>query len=168
MDKLLVSSCLVGHPTKFNGTCLDIPTLSKLIQNGKAVHFCAEVSAGFSTPRKPAEIERGKTAADVLAGNARIYETWNEDGSRGKDVTDQFIQGAQNTLKMCLDNGITIAVLRENSPSCGSSIVYDGQFKGNKIPGSGVVAQLLRDNRITVYSHENIPEDLIDRLLTES
>ena len=168
MDKLLVSSCVVGIPTKFNGTCLSMPTLKKLVENGKALPFCAEVSAGFSVPRKPAEIEKGKTAADVLAGNARIYETWNEDGSRGKDVTDQFIQGAQNTLQMCIDNGITIAVLRENSPSCGSSIVYDGEFKGNKISGSGVVTQLLRDNGITVYSHEIVPADLIERLLTEN
>jgi len=69
---------------------------------------------------------------------------------------------------MCIDNGITIAVLRENSPSCGSSIVYDGEFKGNKISGSGVVTQLLRDNGITVYSHEIVPADLIERLLTEN
>jgi len=165
MNKILVSACTVGIATKFDGGCLDIATLRELVDWGTAIPFCAEVSAGFSVPRKPAEIEPGKTAVDVLNGNAKIYEIGDPDGNLGADVTEMFLQGAHNTLKVCIENGITLAVLRENSPSCGSSLVYDGQFKGNKIDGSGVVAQLLRNNGITVYSHENVPEDLIKDLL---
>jgi uncharacterized protein YbbK (DUF523 family) len=168
MEKLLVSACTVGIPTKFNGSFLDIPSLKKLVDKGIAIPFCAEISAGFPVPRKPAEIESGKTALDVLKGEARIFETNNSDGTKGADVTEQFIQGANNTLKICQENQITIAILRENSPSCGSSLVYSGKFDGEKIPGMGVVSQLLRDNGITVYSQDNVPTHLIQKLLEES
>jgi uncharacterized protein YbbK (DUF523 family) len=53
--------------------------------------------------------------------------------------------------------------LKESSPSCGSSQVYDGSFQGNKIPGQGVTAALLMKNDIEVYSEQNI-EELIQRI----
>jgi uncharacterized protein YbbK (DUF523 family) len=169
MEKILVSACTVGWDTKFNGSSISLPKLVQLVEKGIAISYCAEVhGAGFPVPRKPAEIETGKTAADVLRGKARIYEIRNEDGSLGKDVTDQFMIGAMNTLKICLEKKIKVAILRENSPSCGSSLVFDGNFKGEKIPGMGIVAQLLRNNGIIVYSQENVPEDFISNLLNES
>jgi uncharacterized protein YbbK (DUF523 family) len=161
MDKLLVSACTVGQNTRFDGRSIEVAELVKLVEKGKAVPFCAEVSAGFPTPRKPAEIENGKVAADVLDGNARVIT------ADGDDVTEGFILGAQNVLEKCKEEKITIAILRENSPSCGSSQVYDGKFNGNRISGNGIVAELLRRNGIQVYSHENFPRELIDKMLNE-
>lgn len=35
-------------------------------------------------------------------------------------------------------------MLKENSPSCGSSMIYDGQFNGDKIYDNGVTSALLK------------------------
>nr|WP_218948135.1 DUF523 domain-containing protein [Acinetobacter sp. YH16037] len=47
-----------------------------------------------------------------------------------------------------------MVVLKENSPSCGSSMIYDGQFNGNKIYGNGVTSALLKRHNIKVISEE--------------
>lgn len=62
-------------------------------------------------------------------------------------------------LELCRARGITRAVLKENSPSCGSCRIYDGSFSGRKIPGEGVTARLLREHGIAVYSEETWPGD---------
>jgi uncharacterized protein YbbK (DUF523 family) len=47
-----------------------------------------------------------------------------------------------------------MVVLKENSPSCGSSNIYDGTFSGRKIPGTGVTTALLEQNGIKVISEK--------------
>lgn len=157
--QLLVSACVAGFPTRFDGKCISINDIVALVDKGMAIPFCAEQAAGFPTPRDPAEIEPGKTAADVLAGNARVFT------NKGEDVTKQFINGAYHTLARCQEAGITVAILRQNSPSCGSTQIYDGTFSGTRIDGSGVVTELLSQNGITVYNHDNYPVELVAMLL---
>ena len=48
------------------------------------------------------------------------------------------------------------AILKEGSPSCGSSLIYDGTFKGKKISGVGVTTALLRKNGIEVISENDL------------
>ena len=69
-----------------------------------------------------------------------------------------FNKGASLALKLCLDRGIRIAVLKENSPSCGSGFIYDGSFEGRLKEGRGVTAELLLNNGVDVFSEKNIEE----------
>lgn len=73
----------------------------------------------------------------------------------GKDVTDSFLQGAYAVLKKAQEVGATCVILKENSPSCGSSFIYNGHFNGEKKPGMGVTTALLKRNGIEVISEKD-------------
>ncbi|WP_308315081.1 DUF523 domain-containing protein [Bacillus sp. M6-12] len=51
-----------------------------------------------------------------------------------------------------------IVVLKENSPSCGSLKIYNGEFIGEKIEGMGVTSALLKRNGLRVISEEQFAE----------
>lgn len=144
---IIVSACLAGLKVRYNGTdCLD-EKIKKLVDAGKASIVCPEVLGGLQTPREPAEIIGGN-GDDVLDGNAKVIER------SGKDVTEAFIKGAYKTLEKAKNMQATEVVLKENSPSCGSSMIYNGEFKGLKINGDGVTSALLKRHNIQVISEE--------------
>jgi uncharacterized protein YbbK (DUF523 family) len=144
---ILVSSCLAGLKVRYNGThCLDHKIL-QLVEENKAVTICPELLGGLTTPREPAEIIGGD-GEDVLDGRAKVVN------KSGKDVTAFFVKGAYAALEKAKEIGATIVVLKENSPSCGSSMIYNGEFMGTKIVGSGVTAALLKRNGLQVISEE--------------
>ncbi|MCM3457303.1 DUF523 domain-containing protein [Heyndrickxia oleronia] len=144
---ILVSSCLAGLDVRYNGTnCLN-DKIRKLVEENKAITLCPELLGGFSTPREPAEIIGGN-GEDVLDGNAKVVE------KSGKDVTQLYIKGAYSTLKQAIKLNATLVVLKENSPSCGSLTIYNGEFTGQKIMGMGVTSALLKRNGIKVISEE--------------
>ncbi|MEK3769817.1 DUF523 domain-containing protein [Paenibacillus sp. FSL R7-0048] len=145
---ILVSSCLAGMKVRYNGTdCLD-EKIQKLLNENQAIAVCPELLGGFSTPREPAEIVGGD-GEDVLAGTAKVVDR------SGTDVTELYLKGAYITLEKAQEVSATMVVLKENSPSCGSTMIYNGEFKGKKIAGNGVTAALLRKNGIEVTSEEN-------------
>jgi len=153
MQKVLVSACLLGDKVRYDGNCvLTADTvLQQWIDDGRVVSLCPEVSAGMSIPRSPAEISGGQ-GGDVLSG--KVFVTDNT----GQDVTEDFLTGANNALSACKRNGITVAVLTENSPSCGSSFIYSGNFTGTNVAGAGVTAALLTANGIQVFSQHQLTE----------
>ncbi|AZV44862.1 DUF523 domain-containing protein [Peribacillus asahii] len=144
---ILVSSCLAGLKVRYNGTHSLDNRISKLVRENKAVTICPELLGGFSTPREPAEIVGGD-GEDVLDRKAKVVE------KSGKDVTELYIKGAYATLEKAKKINATIVVLKENSPSCGSSMIYNGEFKGKKIVGNGVTSALLKRNGLQVISEE--------------
>lgn len=158
---ILVSSCLAGRHVRYNGShCLN-EQIAALIKAGRATMVCPELLAGFSTPREPAEIVGG-TGEDVLNGTAKVVE------KSGRDVTDLYIKGAYETLKFAQQVGASTVVLKENSPSCGSTLIYNGKFENKSIPGQGVTTALLAKHNIRVLSDENwldacVPTDLENR-----
>ncbi|ANF95761.1 DUF523 domain-containing protein [Paenibacillus bovis] len=139
-----ISACLTGIACRYDGKSNRVSPLDDMVTSGRAVAFCPEVLGGMSTPREPAEIVGG-TAEDVWRGAARVMTV------SGEDVTDAFKQGAQLALEQARQAGITVAVLKANSPSCGSRMIYDGTFTGNKIVGSGLTAALFRRSGIEVF-----------------
>ncbi|MGM9923907.1 MAG: DUF523 domain-containing protein [Bacillus sp. (in: firmicutes)] len=144
---IIVSSCLAGAKCRYNAThCLE-EKIRTLVDRKQATTVCPEVLGGFSTPREPAEIING-TGADVLNGTAKVLS------HSGKDVTEQYIKGAYQTLAIAEEMQATAIVLKENSPSCGSRHIYDGTFSGKKIAGEGVTAALLRSKGYLVLSEE--------------
>lgn len=154
MKKLiLVSSCLAGLKVRYNGSDSFDYRINKLLLENKAMTVCPELLGGFLTPREPAEIVGGD-GEDVLNGRAIVFE------KSGRDVTDLYINGAYVTLKKAQELGATAIILKEYSPSCGSSMIYNGDFKGNKVPGVGVTTALLRRNGLKVISEENLTDFL--------
>ncbi|RBP89990.1 uncharacterized protein YbbK (DUF523 family) [Cytobacillus firmus] len=152
---ILVSSCLAGLEVRYNGThCLN-QKIRQMLDQQQAITVCPELLGGFSTPREPAEIIDGDGAA-VLDGKAKVIE------KSGRDVTDLYIEGAYITLRKAQELQVTAVVLKEYSPSCGSSMIYNGEFKGNKIPGDGVTSALLKRNGINVVSEEGLADLLLE------
>jgi uncharacterized protein YbbK (DUF523 family) len=149
---ILISACLAGFNVRYNGTNSLDEKIQKLVLENKAVTVCPEMMGGFSTPREPAEIVGGD-GQDVLDGNATVVE------SSGRDVTELYLNGAYATLQKVLEVGVTQVVLKENSPSCGSAEIYNGEFNGTIIVGEGVTTALLRRNNIIVLSEENFLND---------
>lgn len=150
-----ISACLTGIACRYDGRSNLVQPLDQLIHQGKAIAFCPEVLGGLTTPREPAEIVGG-TAEDVWSGKAKVMTV------SGEDVTESFKAGARIALEQAEQAHITVAVLKANSPSCGSQMVYDGTFSGNKIIGSGLTAALFRQNGIQVVD-EHTCDFLIEK-----
>ncbi|WP_445488440.1 DUF523 domain-containing protein [Niallia sp. 03133] len=146
---IIVSSCLAGLMVRYNGTHSLNHKIQQLIHEKKAMAVCPELLGGFHTPREPAEIVGGD-GQDVLNGRAQVME------QSGADVTALYIGGAYKTLKIAQELGATMVVLKESSPSCGSSFIYNGAFEGKKIEGMGVTTALLQSNGIKVISEEEL------------
>lgn len=139
-----VSWCLCGRKCRYDGTAKPDAKAIEFAENG-AVCICPEVMGGLSIPREPAEIVGGD-GYDVLNGIAKVISV------SGKDVTAEYISGAQEALKLCMENGVTHAMLKANSPSCGCGCIYDGSFTGGKRNGDGVTAALFKRNGIAVFT----------------
>jgi uncharacterized protein YbbK (DUF523 family) len=143
--KVVVSACLLGAPVRYNGKDKrsDHPILQRWIDEGRVVSVCPEVLGGLGTPRPPAEI--------VRIGGLRRVTT-----NAGRDVTPEFERGAADALEQALRQGARAAILKEGSPSCGSSYVYDGTFTSTPVAGEGVAAALLRSRGIRVFSEQEL------------
>ncbi|MBM7602319.1 uncharacterized protein YbbK (DUF523 family) [Metabacillus crassostreae] len=150
---ILVSSCLAGFEVRYNGSHSLNKTVRQLFTENKAIPICPELLGGFTTPRQPAEI-LGGNGFDVLDGKAKVME------KSGSDVTDLYIKGAYLTLEKALEVNATVVILKEYSPSCGSSTIYNGEFENVKIAGNGVTTALLMRNGIEVVSEESINSSL--------
>lgn len=151
--RILVSGCMNGRPIRFNETGVDFESdiWDRWDEEGRLVHFCPELAAGFGVPRPPAETVGGDGAA-VLRGEAVVRE------DNGSDVTDLFVRGAELALRTARAQGCVMAILTDGSPTCGSSYVYDGSFEGGTVPGMGVAAAMLAANGIAVFSEHQIEE----------
>ena len=134
---ILVSACLCGKQCRYDGRGSLVPVFADLCAAGLAVPVCPEVLGGLPVPRVPCEI-RGTAVVDRF----------------GVDRTVAFTQGAAKVLAMATALGVSTAVFKERSPSCGVSFVYDGSFSSHLTPGQGVTTALLRKNSITVISDE--------------
>ena len=139
MEKILISACLVGDKVKYDGHSNYNDKIKLLLEKYELVPFCPEVEGGLPTPRKPSERVKDRVK--------------REDG---KDVTKNYLAGADLALNICLYLGIKIAILKENSPSCGVHKIYDGSFSHKLIDGMGTTTELLRKKGITVISENEI------------
>lgn len=154
---IAVSACLCGVNCKYNGKNNFNEFAFKLFQAGKAILICPEELGGMSTPREPHEIEDG-TGADVLDGKAKVVS------NEGLDSTGNFIKGAKEAYKVAKNANVNLAILKVRSPSCGHGAIYDGSFKGIKIKGNGVAAELFIRNGIKVITEEELDEEIFKNL----
>lgn len=139
MEKILISACLVGDKTKYDGRSNYTDKVKLLLEKYELVPFCPEMEGGLKSPRNPSERVKDRVKMN-----------------NGKDVTKNFLAGADLALNICLYLGIKIAILKENSPSCGTHQIYDGTFSNKLIDGMGVTAELLKRKGIRVISENEI------------
>ncbi len=137
--KLIVSACLLGQKCKYNGGDNYSERVAAFIKDHEVIPVCPEVEGGLSVPRTPCEIVNG------------IVTDRN-----GESRDKEFRKGAEICLKKALDEKADLAVLQSRSPSCGVKQIYDGSFSGRLIDGSGVFAELLKENGIKVLDAEDI------------
>ncbi|MCW4023830.1 MAG: DUF523 domain-containing protein [Candidatus Bathyarchaeota archaeon] len=139
----LVSACLIGINCNFEGKNWKQLELLEEFKKGNLFPICPEVMGGLPIPRVPAEIVGG-TGADVLDGKAKVI---NMDGV---DVTEQFLRGANEALRLVKIVGASEVLLTEKSPSCGCGRIFDGTFTEKFKNGDGVTCALLKRNSIKV------------------
>ena len=79
-------------------------------------------------------------------------------------------QAQKKTLELCQRESISVAILTEKSPSCGSKQTYDGSFSRALTSGHGVTAALLKQHGIRVFNESEINEAInyLDSTLDET
>lgn len=153
LDKILISRCFLGDNVRYNSIVLALanPLIKLWQQQRRFIAICPEVTGGLSVPREPAEIQQSSHEVITVSGI---------------NVNAQFNLGAQQALILCQQHNIRFALLKESSPSCGSTFIYDGSFTNNKVSGQGVTSQLLTKHNIKVFSENTIEtlEKLLDKV----
>lgn len=141
MQNVLISACLLGVDCKYNGSNnkLDDEIIHSLKEKYNLIPVCPEILGGMPTPRNPIEISDGKVFD---------YD--------GEEFTKEFEKGSEEVLKLAKLYNSSIAILKENSPSCGSNYIYDGTFNHQKIKGMGIAAQKLSKENIKLFTEENV------------
>lgn len=136
---ILVSACLLGENCKYSGGNNRSEAVLRYLEGKEYIPFCPEREGGLSVPRPPCEIRGDRVCTP-----------------EGTDCTAEFTLGARKALALCREKGVTAAILKERSPSCGSREIYDGSFTGTRIPGQGVTARLLEEEGIRLYSEKDM------------
>lgn len=134
----IVSACLAGIECAYDGKSRLNKKVVELIKKGGAIPVCPEQLGGLPTPRIPSE----RKGTRVINKN-------------GQNITDNFIKGAQEALKITKMTGCDCAILKSRSPSCGYGIIYDGTFSKRLIKGNGVFTDMLLKKGIDVVTDEN-------------
>lgn len=139
MEKILVSACLLGIDSKYNGDNNKNEKIINLMDKYILIPFCPEIMGGLSTPREPSEI----------IDNNIITKS-------GNNVTENFIKGAKESLKLAEMYNIKTAVMKSRSPSCGYKKIYDGTFTSTITDGNGITAELFLKNGIKILTEDDI------------
>lgn len=149
--RLLISACLLGQPVRYDGAGKGMADgwQEKLASSFSLLPVCPEVAGGLPIPRAAAEI-RGQHGAAVWLGQARVID------SHGEDVSAAFRDGAQKALQLAREHDCQLALLKANSPSCGNTQIYSGDFDGRLREGSGVCASLLAQHDIRVFNENEL------------
>jgi uncharacterized protein YbbK (DUF523 family) len=140
-EKVLVSACLIGENCRYDGKNQSVPEVLALTEFYDLIPICPEVSGGMKIPRFPSEIQGEKVI-----------------NKEGKDVTDFYEAGAYWAASICQIYHIRLAILKEDSPSCGAHEIHDGSFTDKKIPGKGITARRLEKIGVKVMDEKEAKE----------
>jgi uncharacterized protein YbbK (DUF523 family) len=163
--KVCVSACLLGKNCKYNGGNNFTEAVVQFLKDKTVVSVCPEQLGGLPTPRVPSEIVHDSSEQDsVKSSDAPLQKNHTAAPGRvmnkeGELVDGAFRTGAALAAKRAVDEGVTLAVLKANSPSCGVHHVYDGTFTGTIIEGKGVFAELLESYGIKVIDEDDVAQN---------
>lgn len=157
----VISRCLLGFNCKYDGGNNRNEELIEFCKTHDYVTVCPETAAGLESPRDPAEI--------VPVDN-EFFKVLNK---KGEDLTKLFDYGAELSLQSVLvEHGsrtrgtcqIEGAILKANSPSCGSGVIYDGTFSGTLTGGNGLFTDKLIEACLEERNNPEINEE--DRIFS--
>jgi uncharacterized protein YbbK (DUF523 family) len=149
LTKVLMSACLAGLRTRYDGAPAPHPRLDDLVSRGIVIPVCPELLGGLGIPRAPCHFAGGDGNA-VLSGHARVVDR------TGLDRTAHFLRGAQDTLVLLDLVRPDFIIFKDGSPSCG---VHRVDVQGTKMTGCGVTSALLKMRDLTLLSEEDpLPE----------
>ncbi len=146
--KILISACLIGVNCRYNGGGELAKDWMEVLKDHQLIPVCPEQLGGMSTPREPSEI---------VCESPLCVES-----ESGTDVTHAFESGASASLELGKLLGASCAILKERSPSCGVNLIYDGTFRGVRIPGMGITARLLKGAGLRLYSEEELERFIME------
>lgn len=144
MKKILTSECLHGgRIVRYDGgeKAETNPIYLKWKEEGRLVVVCPEVFGGLPTPR----VDSQRQGDRVVMRN-------------GNDVTAEYTAGAHEAVRLAKAHEVAFAIMKEKSPACGVTQIYDGTFTGVKIPGQGIASQMLTEAGIKVFSENQLEE----------
>ena len=121
MENIIVSACLLGVSCRYDGNSKPCREVISLKEKYNLIPVCPEIMGGLPVMKD------------------------------GSDVTKEYKRGAEEVLRLAQMFECKIAVLKENSPSCGCGKIYDGTFSRKLIDGNGITAGLLLKNGIKVF-----------------
>ena len=147
-EPILVSACLLGLPTRYDGTAKRSLAVIDYLrrENLLPVPICPEQLAGLATPREKTFFQSG-CGLDVLAGTGQVVS------ESGRAMNEVFCRGARMTLQIGRVSNCRRALLKERSPSCGVHLIYRGE---SRVPGTGVTTALLIEEGFEVFSEEDL------------
>lgn len=110
----------------------------------RVIRICPEMDGGLPCLGSPSEIDGGD-GFDILDGKSSVVDI------EGRDVTDNYLKGAQLALNKALVEGADLAYLKDKNPSCGVRTIY---HDGKSVSGMGVAAALLSRHGLKLVSVE--------------
>jgi len=101
-ESILVSACLLGINCRYDGKNAYNKQVAARLRNKNIIFACPEQLGGLTTPR----------SRNIIVGERVINE-------HGLDVTDNFIRGAKEFIKIARMFRVKKLILKSRSPSCG-------------------------------------------------
>lgn len=138
-NSIVVSACLLGDNCKYNGKNNYNEVVEKLVAEKQIIKICPEILTSLGIPRPPVEIIQGKIVT-----------------KDGRDMTKLYYEGVEKAWDKLKNKQIDMAILKANSPTCGSRKIYDGTFSHTLIDGNGILAERLKKNNITIISEQDL------------
>jgi uncharacterized protein YbbK (DUF523 family) len=148
LKPILVSACLLGLPTRYDGKAKRSQTVIDYLQSEKLlpIPVCPEQLAGMTTPREKTFFVSGD-GHDVLADNGTVIS------AEGQSMNAVFCRGAKLVLQIARLSGCRQALFKERSPSCGVHEIYR---EDERVQGVGVTTALLTNAGLDVISEEDL------------
>lgn len=152
----IISRCLLGFDCKYDGGNNRNEDVIEFCRTHDYVTVCPETAAGLTSPREPAEI---------VPLDDEYFKVLDKSGT---DLTRAFDEGAKLSLnsvlvehgsRKCGSCKIEGAILKANSPSCGSGVIYDGSFSGNKVGGNGIFTDMLIEECLQERANPDIADE---------
>lgn len=149
---VIVSACLLGQAVRYDGKSKAINLLPLINQGIALIPVCPECAGGLPTPRAPCEIDPHGDASKVLVGSCCIRN------NLGEDCTEQYCRGAELCLGIAKHCHASLALLKDKSPACGTTLVHSGQYDGVLKAGRGIAAELFERHGIKLFNEQQIEQ----------
>jgi uncharacterized protein YbbK (DUF523 family) len=111
--KILVSSCLLGCPVRYDGRDKYSPEVAALGEKHELIPVCPETECGMSAPREPMSLTDGRLITNI----------------HGEDLTGMLAAWIEVKLDELEKAGPGLAILKSKSPSCGRTGMFRQAFE---------------------------------------